>query len=343
MGAEYISAPLFFSDTHSYFDLKRMFMHTDTPLLGLTTALFLSLSLAACGSGEKAKTQVAARVNGEEVTVYQLNQALGMMGPTGAADAAEASKNALESIINETIGVQAAVKAKLDRDPAVVQAIDSARRRILLEAYLQRNLPKTAGAAGSEAHEYYSQHPELFANRRIYIFNQLTAKAGKESVASLTTKVAGVKQLSELVAWLKEKGVDYSLASDVKPAEQLPMMMLAAFQKLKIGDIGYLSAPDGVMVIELAQAIERPLTEQQAQPLIERFLANQKQMAAAQKMLQDLRANAKVEYRGEFEHNAKPEQPAQPQSTAQPSPATPEKAPAAKPGAGYMEKGLKGL
>ena len=319
-------------------------MRIVTALHHLTSALILSLTLAACGgSGEKGKTQVVARVNGEEVTVHQLNQVLSMMGPEAGANPAEANKSALENIINQTIGVQAALKMKLDRDPAIMQAIESTKRRVLLDAYLGRSLQKTAAPTPSEVHEYFSQHPELFANRRIYVFNQLTAKAGKESVSSLNSKVAGVNQMSEFVAWLKEKGVDYNLVSDVKPAEQLPMAMLARMQKLKIGDLGYLSATDGVVVIEMVQIIEKPLTEQQAQPLIERYLANQKQMAAAQKMFQEMRANAQVEYLGEFKSDTKPEQAVPPQAATQPPPVAPEKPQPPKAGAGYIEKGLKGL
>ncbi len=308
----------------------------------LVSVLILSLTLAACGgSAEKGKTQVAARVNGEEVTVHQLNQVLGMMKPAAGTNSAEASKNALESIISQTIGVQAALKMKLDRDPAIMQAIETARRRVLLEAYLERSLKKSDAPTAPEVHEYFSQHPELFANRRIYLFNQLTAKAGKESVSSLGSKVAGVNRMNEFVAWLKEKGVDYNLVSEVKPSEQLPMGMLAHMQKLKTGDLGYLSAADGVVVMEVVQIIEQPLTELQAQPLIERYLANQKQMAAAQKMFQEMRASASVEYLGEFKSDAKPEQAIPPQAATQPPPITPPQPP--KTDTGYIEKGLKGL
>lgn len=304
----------------------------------LMISLILSLTLAACGaSGEKGKTQVVARVNGEEITVHQLNQVLSMMEPEAGANPAEANKSALENIINQTVGVQAALKIKLDRDPAIMQAIESARESVLLNAYLERALQKTPAPTAAEIHDYFTQHPALFANRSIYVFGQLTAKAGKETLASLLSKVAGVNHMGEYVAWLKEKGVDYNLSSETKASEQLPMAMLAQMQKLKIGDLGYLSATDGVVVIEMEKIIEQPMTEQQARPLIERYLANQKQMTAAQKLLQDLRANAKVEYLGDFKPDSKPAQAAPTQ------PGAPDQSSPPKTGAGYIEKGLKGL
>jgi EpsD family peptidyl-prolyl cis-trans isomerase len=305
----------------------------------LMISLALCMTLAACGGkGESGKTQVIARVNGQEITVHQLNQVLGMMGPEAAASPTEASKNALENIINQTVGVQAALKMKLDRDPAIMQAIESAKERVLLDAYLGRALQKTPAPTSPEIHDYFTQHPELFANRSVYVFDQLTAKAGKETLTSLLNKVAGVNHMAEYVAWLKSKGVDYNLSSEAKSSEQLPMAMLAQMQKLKIGDLGYLSATDGVVVIEMEKIIEQPMTEQQAHPLIERYLANMKQMTAAQKLLRDLRANAKVEYLGDFKSDGKPAQAAPAQPAVPDQSTTPPKA-----GAGYIEKGLKGL
>ena len=292
----------------------------------LITALILAAAISACGgSGEKPKTQVLARVNGEEITVAQLNQVLVMMRPEAAVDPAVANRIALESIIDETIGVQAAVKMKLDRDPETLRAVETAKRRVLVDAYLQRALQNTPSPTASEVHEYLSRHPEMFAERRIYIFNQLTAKAGKKSVASLVSKVDGIDNLSEFAAWLKISGVEYDLISDVRPSEQLPAVMLEQMQRLKAGDLGYWSATDGVVVIEVVKIIDKPLTEQEARPLIERYLARQKQLMAEQGLFKEMRANAKVEYLGEFTPDAPLKQVVPPQADEPPSPAAPEK------------------
>lgn len=314
-------------------------MRAGKPCCLFVIALTLTMSLAACGrSGEKSETQVVARVNGEEITVHQLNQALSMMEPEAGANPAEASKSVLENIINQTIGVQAAVNMKLDRDPMILRAMENAKRLVLLDAYLERSLKKTTAPTSSEIHEYFSQHPDIFANRRIYVFNQLAARAGKESVPSLSSMIAVANSLSEFIAWLKARGVDYSLVSDVKPSEQLPMGMLAQMRKLKAGDLGYLSGTDGVLVIEVVQIIEEPLTEQQARPLIERYLADQKQMAAARKLFEKMRANARVEYLGEFKSDANPK--VQPQEAMQHPGVDQERLKPPVAGAGYVENGV---
>jgi EpsD family peptidyl-prolyl cis-trans isomerase len=314
------------------------------------SALLMSLALASCGgggSGEKNKTQVVARVNGEEITVHQLNQALRALGPAAANNTAAASKNALEGLVNQTIGVQEAIKQKLDREPDVLQAIESSRQRMLLDAYLAKRLQNTVAPTQSEVHTYYTQHPELFSNRRLYVFNQLAAKAGKENVASLSNKLAEVKKLDEYIIWLKEKGVEYNLVTDAKPSEQLPMALLANMQKILTGGIGYLKAKDGVVAVEILQSVQQPLNEVQARPFIERYLGRQKQMAAAQKLLTDLRASAKVEYLGDFKPTTadKAGNTLQTETKAPvvPSIASPEKSQDQKSDSSHITEGLKGL
>lgn len=325
-------------------------MRTFTPLTNVTSSLLIALVLSACGGhegGDKNKTQVVARVNGEEITVHQLNQVLRTMGPAAANNPA-ASKNALEGLVNQTIGVQEAKKQKLDRDPAVLQAIETSSQRMLLDAYLSKSLQKTAAPSLTEVQEYYTKHPELFANRRLYVFNQLAVKAGKVDVASLGSKVAETKKLEEFITWLKEQGVEYNLITEAKPSEQLPMPLLANMQKLQIGDIGYLKANDGIVAVEILQTVQQPLSEAQARPFIERFLSRQKQTVAAQKLLTDLRSSAKIEYLGDFKAadsanktgNATPVT-TQPTETAQ-SPTT-GSAEKKKSDASNISEGLKGL
>lgn len=293
----------------------------------LILVLALTAALAACsGSGEKSQTQVVARVNGEEITVSQLNQVLSMADPQPGENADETDKAVLDDLISQTIGAQAARKMKLDRDPTVLQAIEAAKRRVLFDAYVQRALQAEASPAPDEVSRYFLTHPELFSKRRIYIFNQLTAMAGRESAATLTSAVAGVSKLSNLISWLEKHRIDYRLASEVKPAEQLPGEMLARLQKLKVGDLGYLSATDGIVVLEIVQIIEKPLSEQQAQPLIERYLADEKRTAVEQKLIEEMRAGAKVEYLGRFSPAVKSAHPAGPEANEPRRPAAPEPA-----------------
>lgn len=103
----------------------------------VTAAVLASLGLAACSGGDKDKpaSQVAAKVNKEEISVHQINYLLQRQPGLKPEQAESASKTALERLIDQELAVQKAEELKLDRDPRVVQALDAARREILSRFY----------------------------------------------------------------------------------------------------------------------------------------------------------------------------------------------------------------
>jgi hypothetical protein len=126
------------------------------PLLKLVV-LCLAVALPGCERAAAERgTQLAAKVNGAEISVRQLRSA-------GAPSASQA----LEKVIERELLVQQALHAGLDREPAVKEAIDASRRQILAQAWLDKVV---AGKTVSreEIRAFYAEHPELFAERRVY-------------------------------------------------------------------------------------------------------------------------------------------------------------------------------
>src|SRR5262245_26675623 len=105
----------------------------------LAGAAMLAAMLAACG-GEPPNepSQVVARVNDSEITVTQLRLALAAKGNEAATP--ETTRQVLEGLVNEQLLIDAALRNELDRDPLVMQALESARRQLLARAYLERNV-----------------------------------------------------------------------------------------------------------------------------------------------------------------------------------------------------------
>jgi EpsD family peptidyl-prolyl cis-trans isomerase len=263
----------------------------------VTKRILLALLLvlpAACerAAADRPATQLAARVNGTEISVDRLRAA----SPAAAAQA-------LEKIIDRELLVQKALAAKLDRDPLVVHSVESARRQLLAQAYLERAASAAGGGTREEVHAFYAENPALFAERRVYRLRSLAVSAPAEMIDVLRAEAAKARELDQVAAWLRSRNAKYSGEVLTQPAEQLPLSFLPQLARMKAGELAVFATPSGASVIQLVHAEEAPLTESQAEPLIEQFLAGRRRLELAAAEVKRLREAATIEYVGEFKRN----------------------------------------
>ncbi len=296
-------------------------MHQKTPkYVSLLLSSILLVTLSACGdkSGKtETESQVVAKVNGDEITVHQLNYELSSMGQAAGPGAEQRMRQVGEQLVNQQLLMQKSIETKLDRDPKVMQALERARRQVLAQAYLDKAVGSVTQPSKSEAEAYYSQHPELFSKRRIY---QLREIVMDKSIpfAELQAKVSSVRSSDELGQWLQEKKVEVKVANIVRPAEQLPFDMLAKVSQMQNGEIAAFEAPSNNVLLFLVASQEQPLSQEQATPIIERFLANKKRKDLAEAEVKRLRETAKIEWLGKFAAGAAADKNA-PAAAARPS------------------------
>ncbi len=270
-------------------------------------SLCSTLLLAGCGNNKsepeaKIKTQVAAKVNTDEISVHQINFALQRLGKIPEQQIKQANGQILEKLIDEQLLVQKAVEKKLDRDPRIVQAIDMAKRQILSQAYLEQVVTAAPSSAESEIKDFYSKRPELFGERRIYRFHEVTFQAKPELAEPLGMRVKSAKSISEITNWLGEQKIGFNVSSATKAAEQLPLSVLPALHKMKDGALELIvnQSKTNYLVIQLAASQSSPLDEKAARTYIEQFLRNKKRGETAEGEVKQLRTAAKIEYLGDF-------------------------------------------
>ena len=319
----------------------------------LVLPLLIAALAAGCGDDkkkeaateEKAPTQVAAKVNGTEITVHQVNFALQRIPNLDKDQSKAASLQVVRNLVDQELLVLKAEEDKLDRDPTVVQALDAARQQILAEAYMSRKLGAPVEPTDAEINEYFNAHPELFAKRKIYRLQEISIKAPKDKQEAIRAQLAASKTLNDFGTWLKAEKYEVKAAQGVKPAEQLPLEMLPKLAAMPDGQAMIVNAPDGMTVVVLAGSQAQPVTLEQAKPAISRLLQQQARQKAAKAELDALKAAAKIEYVGEFADAGKEPAAAKPAEAA--APAQPAAAPAAGAApaadADAISKGVSGL
>jgi EpsD family peptidyl-prolyl cis-trans isomerase len=258
------------------------------------------LTVSGCGKGDGSAQSLAAKVNGDEISVQQLDAVLARNGSLPPEQLKKAAPQALESMIEQQVLVQKALEGKLDRDPQIAVALENARKQILAQAYMDKSLSGIAKPTAAEIQDFYEKNPALFAQRRVYRFQELGAAIPDEKFDDIKRFAEKAKFIGEIGGWLKERNIQFKAMDSTKAAEELPLDLLPEVSKLNDGQIAVLRGPGRVAVLQLVQSRQAPLDLKQATAYIEQYLLNRKRMDSAKVEVKKLIDSAKIEYVGEF-------------------------------------------
>ena len=270
--------------------------------LVLGASLVTMLALAGCnrggGAGGATDSQIAAQVNKGEISVHQV-QALLRAQPGVAAQWGEsAADRALDVLIEQELAAQAAAKAGLDKQPQVIQSLALAQREVLARAFQDQLAEKARLPDTSAINNYYDEHPELFAQRKVYQLEETVVRPGSASEAeALVRELPTLANLEALNLHLTAKGLRKASQRVTVAAENVPMDWLPKLAQLPVGRSLASTRGDAVVVWTLIAAEDSQMLLAQAKPAIQAALVRQARQQAIQEGMKKLRDEAKIERR----------------------------------------------
>lgn len=252
-------------------------------------------ALAACGHGGD-DTQIAVRVNKGEISVHQVQTLLQRHGRAAGADA---GARVLETLIDQEIAAQAATDAGLDKEPAFVQQLAAARRELLARAYQERVAAKATTPSTDEVERYYEAHPELFAQRRLYVLRETLIEPTADATV-LRAAAERARSTDDLDRLLREAGLRFATRLTTSASEDLPAAVLGPVSKLEPGQSAAVLLPGVARAYTVLQAIKAPVDRHNADPLIAGYIANERRATAVGEAMKALRGEARIAYVGNF-------------------------------------------
>jgi len=270
---------------------------------GSFAVLALVMTLSACGGGggSGVSSPAAAKVNGSEISEAQISLTVKRAGNVPEDQVKKAGPQALESLIDQHLLVQKALEAKLDKDPQTALALENARKQVLAQAHMDKVLAAVPKPTREDVQAFYDKNPMLFAQRRIFRFQELGAMIPDEKFDEINKFAQKAKTLNEIGAWFKAQNIPFKAIESTKAAEELSMELLPNIAKMNDGQIAVLRGQGRVAILQLAQSQQAPLDLIHATTQIEQFLNNGKRFEIANAEVKKLRDAAKIEYVGEFE------------------------------------------
>lgn len=128
----------------------------------------------------------------------------------------------------------------------------------------------------TEVEAFYSEHPELFSDRRIYTLRGLDIIGSRDVVDELRTLTPSSASIEEIARRFQDRGDKLTSIEATKPAEALPLDVLANLHRIRDGEISLTFGINGAVVLQRISAQPDPIPLVSAVPLIEAFIANER-------------------------------------------------------------------
>jgi EpsD family peptidyl-prolyl cis-trans isomerase len=258
--------------------------------------------VAACSpagrTGDSSSTQVAVKVNGGEISVHQVEHAVQRHAALAAAN--DGTRRVLDGLVDQELAAQQAREKHLDRDPRTVQAIEAARRDILARAYVE-SVGQAATQPDTQAvDDYYARNPALFAQRRLYVLQEMMVEGDASALAALGERVRSLASAEAIINAAHEVRLVPTVHRTARPAEDIALSLVERLGALRDGQSLWLPGEKSAKVITVITSQPAPLGRIEARPRIQAFLAAERQREAVTADLKHLRQKARIEYLGRF-------------------------------------------
>ena len=123
------------------------------------------VTLAACNN--KAEGQTVAIVNGEEITLSELNFELGLANVPPGTDKAAARSQVLQSLIDRRLLTIQAKQEGVDTTPDFVSRKRRSEDELLISMLSAQRFKSVALPSARETDAFIASHPAMFANRQL--------------------------------------------------------------------------------------------------------------------------------------------------------------------------------
>jgi peptidyl-prolyl cis-trans isomerase C len=251
-------------------------------------AALVALATAACGDRE-----VVVRAGKIDVLRAEVEQAGGLRGR--AAD----PRAALQPLADRALLAEAGRRAGIERDPAVRARLAAAKREILAQAYLAKELP---GPPEDELRRRYAAEKEKLARRRVHVA-QLAFHArsdeerarARSRASSARARLAGGEPFEKLAKELSDDRASAARGGDLGPIleGQVDKEFFSQVATLKKGEV---SKPfESRFGCHVVRVLEDPQTVTPSYEEVKGLLAAEVRREEEERLLTRLRDRIGVE------------------------------------------------
>jgi EpsD family peptidyl-prolyl cis-trans isomerase len=255
-------------------------------------------------SGKNTDGSVAAVVNGVEITKSQIEFLARQSSVPGMTPEQNENlrRRILANLVRTELLAGKARKEGLDKSQDYSMAIYTSNNGVLAGLAEKEIVNKVAQASSLEAETVVQNNPQLFSERKLYVYDEVVFPGADMKYLETIGKMAeNGGNLNQLVDMLKAKNIKYNKIARGMMAEQIPPPMLQLLNKLKPNIPQVVSGGNNIsMIFVLREVISMPVEGQSANRIASQIINSGKRREVLSKELTELLNNAKITYYDEY-------------------------------------------
>lgn len=255
-------------------------------------------ALVLAGCQKEATGQVAAVVNGEEITLQEVNTELGQVQIPEGVDENQVRQAALQRVVERRLLAQAARDDGLDKSPEFLVRRRQLEDALLVQLLSQRLGRTTAVPEGSAVEAFMRENPAVFSGRTILNVDRIQFPMPAD--ANKLRALEDDHSMDEVAASLRQMGIQFSRGGAQMDSAQLGQDRLTRIRALPDGEPFVIPEGGVVTVAVITGETAQPVEGDNARPVAVQMMRNQSLSEAMRSRLETEKAEAEIEYQEGF-------------------------------------------
>ena len=252
--------------------------------------------LAACNN--KAEGQTVAVVNGEEITLSELNFELGLANIPAGTDKATARSQVLQAMIDRRLVAIQAQQEGVDTTPDFISRKRRGEEDLLISMLSAQRLKSVATPSARDTDAFIASHPAVFAKRELWDLAQIQFQPPAD--AAVQAEIDKTSSLPALLAVLQKHGITVAQQKNRLDTAIVPGELFQKISAIPDGEPFIVRIGDRAIASVIIAREAKPILGDQARPVAANIMRKEQGAKDMANRVSSLRKAAKIEYQKGF-------------------------------------------
>jgi EpsD family peptidyl-prolyl cis-trans isomerase len=253
---------------------------------------------------DQPKGQVVATVDGQEITLRELNAAIKQLNVQDPALRKKAEQAAIQQLIAVKVMAKAARDQGLDKTPDFALALQGATDTLLAQSLQAKLAAAVPPPSADEVDRYVSDHPDVFAQRKVFEVDEIAAVPSGD-VQKLADQFKPINTMDAAEALLQAQHVPYKRASGELDATAMDPDTAETVAKAPT-EVYVTPQGEGLLIFQVKDSKVVPITGPAATNAATQMIRQRNTNQALKGQFGDLMSKANVKYNPAYAPNAAP-------------------------------------